>query len=367
MSSPDITVRQMLSGKHAFYERLDEYDARMVKESRYEKALSKPIYTYDTEHKDNTEHKVWRIAKDIFSFIIRLPHSLIGALVVPASLQQLFNPTYANQQRRRLNPYNEGDWNYKRISVQTDGYTIDGYIVGKTSTLANGRWVLFSNGNAEFYEDQFVSHSFKSILTSLDGNGILFNYPGVGASTGMPNRNAMAKAYRAMLNFLEDQDKGIGATEIIGYGHSIGGAVQGEALSTHKLKEGVKYVFVKHQTFSDLDTLVSQILLKPFGFLIKIFGWNMSSVESSKKLQAPEIIMQTANVETYTDISKRPDLISHDDVIPAKSSLARALLEDETCPKDNKYFMGIPEGHNSGLRDPSHLAEKIQEILTKED
>ena len=106
-------------------------------------------------------------------------------------------------------------------------------------------------------------------------NAIVFNYPGVGASSGLPNRQAMAKTYRAMLNFLEDRTNGIGATEIIGYGHSIGGGVQGDALKTHELKKDVKYVFVKSRTFSDLSTTASLLMAKPFGFLVKILGCNI--------------------------------------------------------------------------------------------
>ena len=358
----NISVKEILHGKNAFYQP-SNYENITQKEMASAKPLKNPIYTH------NTENKIWRVAKEIFSVIIfpigiyNLIHSVAGKIIVPASAPAILgrSSNYANSSRQNIKL--NGEWKVKRISVEVDGYIIDATILGKTSTLGNGRWVLSSNGNGEFYEDKLQDKSFKQILSQLKGNAIVFNYPGVGSSTGMPNRAAMAKAYRAMLNFLEDQEKGIGAKEIIGYGHSIGGGVQGDALRSHELKQGVKYVFVKRQTFSDLSTTASHITNRFLGFLVKVFGWNISSVESSKKLKAPEIIMQTANVTEYTDISKNPEKIRHDGVIPAESSLAKKLLENKQSFLGNKYFMGISEGHNYQLRDPMHLVTKINEML----
>jgi Chlamydia CHLPS protein (DUF818) len=125
----------------------------------------------------------------------------------------------------------------------------------------------------------------------------------------------------------------------------------------------VKYVFVKSRTFSDLSTITSDLTNRLLGFLVKVFGWNMSSVESSKKLTAPEIIMQTASVSDYTDISGQPEKIIDDGVIAAKASLAKKLLDDQQPLVGNKYFMGIPDGHNENLIDPTHLVGKIKEML----
>ncbi len=237
----------------------------------------------------------------------------------------------------------------KRIAVKVDSCVIDAMIIGKRSTLDNGRWVLASNGNGEFYEHKLASLPFQKILSNVDGNAIVFNYPGVGDSTGSPNRKTLAKTYKAMLCFLEDKENGIGAKEIIDYGYSLGGGVQGEALKSHKLKEDINYVFVKSRTFSDLSTAVAALTNRFVGLLVKILGWNMSSVESSKKLKAPEIIMQTVDEE---------DRIKDDDVIFAKASLTGKLMGGKFCEK--KYFIGIPEHHNDPLGD-----ETIQKLTTQ--
>ena len=284
--------KEILNGEKAFYNQPDYLQA-----TRRDFAQNEPM---PVNYKLVTEYNIIRIAKQIFSIIIfpilihKFVHALVGKIVIlPASTPGIMGlpESHATDSRSKIRL--EDDWKYKRITVEFDGYKLDAMIVGRASTLNNGRWVLASNGNGEFYEDTLGSHDFKQILSAVKGNAIVFNYPGVGASSGLPNRQAMAKAYRTMLNFLEDRENGIGAKEIIGYGHSIGGGVQGDALKTHKLKKDVKYVFVKSRTFSNLSTLAH---LRGLGFLVKLLGWNMDPVESSKKIQAPEIILQTASV-----------------------------------------------------------------------
>ncbi len=329
----------------------------------------------------NTESKVAKVAKLVFSIIIfpvglyQLIHNFLGKVAfLPASN---VNKELIRGFRTSCS-FNE-EWLYKRITIEVDGMKIDAVVTGKISTFHNGRWMLHSFGNGEFYEHSMGDDQFREIWSQVDTNAILFNYPGVGDSTGIPNRGTMVKAYRAMLNFLEDQENGMRAKEIVGFGHSMGGGVQGDALKSHALKEGIKYVFVKSRTFSDLSTATSCVLqriapkipaplLKSINVLVKIFGWNISSVETSKNLPVPEIIMQTAKVEQgcyekLTDISK----IRCDGVIAAEASLAKVLLDDPTCPKDNKVFIGMSDTHNEGVCNPAFVAGEINSFLNDLD
>ncbi len=354
------SFRDTLIGENAFYKH-SNYEAITKKEMAQKTALSSS-YVY------NTEYKITTIVKQILSFILfpilihKRIHSLLGKFAfLPAAS---YEKNYANVRREAIDLKSE--WKYKRITIETDGYKIDAVILGKQNIFNNNRWLVASNGNAEFYEDKlFDEKGFKKILSEINSNGIVFNYPGVGASTGLPNRYAMAKAYRAILTFLEDEKKGLGAKQIIGYGHSIGAGTQGEALSIHKLKKGIKYVFVKSRTFDSMSKLVSILTnSKSLGFLAKLFGWNMSSVKSSKKLLTPEIILQTANVRNYEIMqSKDSHKIKDDGIIHQDASLAKTLLQDPKCPKDNKIFIGIPQMHNEPLENYSFLAQKIKQML----
>ncbi|MFI5333619.1 MAG: CPn0927/CPn0928 family alpha/beta hydrolase fold protein [Chlamydiales bacterium] len=354
--------REVLDGRGAFYNAPD-YEETTRRDLASGMALP-ATYVW------NTEYKIIRIVKQILMIIIfpiaiyQFLHALAAKIaLLPASFPQGcgLRENHANESRARILLNDE--WKYKRITIEVDDYKIDAAIVGKASTLANGRWVLASNGNCQFYEDLLSSRDFKQILSEVRGNAIVFNYPGVGASSGLPNRGAMAKAYRALLAFLEDRERGIGAREIIGFGHSIGGGVQGDALKTHLLMQDVRYVFVKNRTFSNLATTASMITGRPsLERLVRVLGWNIDSVESSKRLQAPEIIMQTACVNRYVDLVHSAEII-HDGVIPEEASLARALLDDNECPKANKTFIGMSEYHNDGLVNPAYLAGKIEAYL----
>ncbi|EFB41568.1 hypothetical protein pah_c028o015 [Parachlamydia acanthamoebae str. Hall's coccus] len=356
------SFKDLLKGKKAFYKRPDYVET--TKQDFSQNPSLQVSYTW------NSESRVIRIAKKIFAIIIfpigihKLLHSLAGKIfLLPSSTPVIigYPENYADQVRSNISLHSE--WRYKRIAIQVDGYKIDATIVGKTSTLSNGRWVLESLGNGQFCEEELMEEStFKKILTSLHGNGLVFNYPGVGSSTGLPSRKAMAKAYRAMLNFLEDQKIGIGAKEIIGYGHSIGGGSQSDALKKHPLKKDIKYVFVKSRSFSTLYRTAIHVTYRPLAFLVKILGWNMNSSKVSEKLQAPEIILQTAKVASYEEIKNSSKIID-DGIITAKASLAKKLLDDEKCAKRNKIFIGIPDDHFAELSDPTFLATRIESLL----
>lgn len=337
-----VSLKDLLSGPNAFY--------------------AQPTYLKDTQrsfaakalpisYKWNAESKVTTVFWQVFSCLIfpitatyNLIHSLIGRIVLPASTPWLMNRPgdIAAQCRSEIDINNDKEWKYKRLFVQVDDHVVDMMLVGKPSTFSNGKWMLSSNGNGELYEVKLAyDQEFMHLLELTGSNALVFNYPSVGDSPGSPNQESMVKAYKLMLRILtEDKEYGIGASHLIGYGHSIGGGVQGEALKDHALKKGVKEVFIKSRTFSSLSATVSYMTTSLLGLLVKIFGWEMDSTESSKKLQAPEIILQTVDSEGE---------ICHDGVIPAEATLMRALYEDPSFHKENKVFMKIENRHNELL------------------
>ena len=185
----------------------------------------------------------------------------------------------------------------KRITIKANGYLLDALILGRKENLGNGRWIVFSNGNAELYER--VSEEKLKMADNLNANILLYNYASTGRSEGsLPNRQAILASHRAMLSFLEKEIK---ATEIIDFAHSIGGGIQGENLKTYPLKSGVKYVFVKHMTFATLSNLAGKLIGRVAGVAVRFLNWDYSSVESSKNLAHPEIIIQQGNSEEIDD------------------------------------------------------------------
>lgn len=360
MNFPSNSFKDILSGPTAFYNKEDYQETTKADLANTE--------LLPTTFKYETENKVIKVAKNIFSTIFfpiviyKWLHIFGGLLILPASnLASMKLTKEIINQERSGTPLND-EWKYKRITLEVNGYKIDTVIMGKPSTLGNGRWVATTNGNAEFYENKMRCENFKHILTELNGNAIVFNYPGVAISSGNANKKAMASAYSAILAFLEDKN-GIDAKEIIGYGHSIGGGVQGDALKFHKLKKDKKYVFIKSRTFDDLSREVYHLLGSPFlGFLVKVLNWNISSY--TKNLKAPEIILQTANVKNYEILTPKDAWrIKNDGIIPAEASHAAAILSKKRLNKHKKLVIGIPEMHNEPLKNPQFLAKQIEKLL----
>lgn len=388
----------ILCGKKAFY---NQPHYLPISKQEFSSSECLPVsYTWNTEIR-NTEHKIIRITKKILPTIIlfvglptlsylligkaSLKHSvsvlalsvgvnkflriIAGTCILPIAspllvgpLKKIFADTLANT-RSKVPLIN--DWKYKRMTIEVDGCKIDSVIMGKPDTLANKRWLLASNGNAESYESKLCDSKFEEILSKLNCNALVFNPPGGGASTGSASVQTMSKAYRAMLTFLEDQEQGIGAKAIVGYGFSIGGAIQGEALKTHPLKKDVKYVFVKDRTFFTLSQLVSQMMGRILGFFIKPLGWEMDSLASSKKLQEPEIVIQTTAKQNSHLLESIDDLSESDGVIKKRGSLAFGLLKEGI--HKNKHYLGTTSNHNDPLDTASieHLSKIVNQVLSE--
>ena len=288
-------------------------------------------------------------------------HKCAGTLVIPGFWIGL----EASNWRKNIDPeaFDESGHKIKRFSIQVDGYTIDAVLTMRNKGEDNGRWTLISGGNGELYEALSIPgyrDSYLRMLDALESNSIYFNYAGVGASSGLPDHDIILKAYEAMMTILEDDLK---ANEILLYGHSIGGGVQGEALKNHELKEGVCYLAIKSRTFLDFADTAADVLFKPLDSLIRLVNWNFNSKESSPNEKCPQIILQTTSGEWYQDLSKNPETIEFDGVISSVVSLAYNLLKEPITLK-HTHFMGIPEAHNSSfLIDPRPLADKVNRML----
>ena len=252
----------------------------------------------------------------------------------------------------------EGEWKYKRLTIEVNGNKIDAVIVGKPSTLNNGRWILAAHPIGEVYEERLSPNTdFMRLASELKSNAIIFNYPSRGTSTGWLTREGAEKAHQAMLKFLEDQHKGIGAKEVIDYSYDSGGWIQESSLKAHDFKRDVKYVVVRNSVWAQLDSL-------SVGKFVSAFvGFDCIYFSSSKTLQVPEIILHPAQVDAPEELKESSKLaVASKMKIPV---FAKSLLDDEKCPKTNKIFIGVPQSYKGEIQDPKFLAEKIISLLKK--
>lgn len=258
------------------------------------------------------------------------------------------------------------DWKYKRLTLKVDGNSIDATLMVRPKTAINKKWVIASIGRYQRYEDRLTEKAFQSFLEQTESNAILFNYAKMGVSTGKRNPQTMTAAYKAALEFLEDEEKGIGAKKIIGYGYSMGGGVQGKALESYNLesglKKGIQYLFIKDRTFSELAAVIKSYSKGFIRFLPRC-DWRLESVESSKKLadlKIPEIIVQTTD-ENLAPIS--------DGVISKNASLKSKISMLPREMKAQKWYINI---QGRGLQDLHYhsmdcfvdqLSKKVNEIF----
>jgi len=422
-------VNIKLYGEDAFYNKRD-YIETTTEELTKENVLENVHFSF------RNESKAWFVAKVIIAVIIPIIgigwgiHALIG--------NQLFqNANAANKSdalnlRKRLavqlksdlrGEHNSNSWAVKRITVEVNGSKVDAYIVGKPKNLRDShKWVLKSVGKDQIAEKAFdpgkdengkdknieKESELGKMLESLgDANALIFNYTGKASSEGNREKNTIVNSYKAMLALLEKEqgEGGLGAKQIIMYGHSTGAVVQAEALDGHKLKKGIQYVAVKSHAPADLPTNKVQ----------QFFNWNMSTVRSSLKLNCPEIILQTVDpkeeelkaikersrrdLESITDeqqiehvldtgtlITEKPehylkylrglqtnyreiqsaDEIRDDGIISKSSTLAKVLLDaNKREIYAKKKFIGVYERHTEGVFDWKPIAAHINGSLVQ--
>ncbi len=373
-------IQQLLSGSTAFYNLLT-YQESLQKDFATEKAPD-PLYSYQTES------KIWRMVKKILLILLfpigllvliyRVLQAKFGGMILQAP--KASTPEVCAKMRSQLvNRYKDGEWKLKRISIQVDDWALDATIVGKPSTLNNGTWLLFVPGSDKCCESTLLNQErdLPAILEQIEGNGIYFNYPGVAGSEGVaPNKETLAKACRAVLRFLEDD---VEAKRIVCHGYSLGGGALGSALEEHPLKDDVRYCCVYDHSFSDAAAVASaQMNSSLAGLVLKSLGWNLDAVNSTKKLKAQQIVIQTVDStklpqgSNYMDLNDPKLLVSDGSAIQPEATLAYALLNDPHRPKERQQIIGVRASHFAPFDAPGgqnqdafvpYLARQIKKAL----
>ncbi len=352
-SMSNVSNDLILTGPDAFYN-----DKSSVENTKKALSLtSLPPVTYSC----TLENRIYRIAKEIFSYIFfpiiiyRAFHALTGwAFIIGKSYKG--DISFEDLERK--------GWKINHITIEVDGSKIQTVIMGKPDTLGNGRWTIHSGRGDEVTGNTLGDDSFRDFLEKVNSNAILFNAPDVLVGA-WPNKTTYKKAYRAMLQFLENK---LQAKEIICHGVDIGGGFQAEALDAHTFKDNVKYVCIKDRTFSTSSKFVrgfTEMGISRFfiSFLVSLSGWNIDIASASKRLKQKEIIIQvTNNNATSLEKSLPSKDIKHDEAVSPEASLAYSLSEDP-----NKIFLGLKGNykHDTYLEeDMPILTAKVNELLS---
>lgn len=117
----------------------------------------------------------------------------------------------------------------KRLSIPTPspGVTLDGMVL-RTPGLEHTppdkvRWIIWFNANGVIYEQ--VLEFVEQYAAKLNANAIVFNYRGVGHSTGWPSEGqSLFEDGRAVFDHVATE-YGAVAPNVLLHGHSMGGVV----------------------------------------------------------------------------------------------------------------------------------------------
>lgn len=240
------------------------------------------------------------------------------------------------------------DWKVQEVELEMDGPPVNVQLLTHPQHLTN-RWMLYSGGNAECMEMHLPQSRFPLKFSAVLKNAqslrcqvALFNYPGVGKSGGQLNRTSMVKSYRAVLSYLENKLNGCEGAQIIGYGWSMGGAVQAEAFENHEPNSTIQYALIKDRTFSQLAPVADDLIGPLSAWLLQLLGWNFCSDAKVLKSKLPEYILQTCE----------------DEIISTGNSLASAVESQSDGTSWRGHILWTEDSHFGQLN-----AEKRSQLI----
>lgn len=239
----------------------------------------------------------------------------------------------------------------ERTPIQYDHVLVDSIELHLNNAKPT-RWILVSDGNFFGMENRFkllgCRNPLVDLAEKLEANLLFFNYPGVVSSRGPVSKEGLVKSYQACVRYLKDPQQGLGAKEILGYGISLGGAVQAEALKDEVLdgSNGVQWILIKDRTFTSMRE-VGKSLFGKFGvWLTRGFGWDMEPAKISETVCCPEIFIYSSQIGSQ--------VVASDGKFEPNLSFASAFVKEGTLintPKP-KVPIGMPLlGHAENLYD----------------
>lgn len=183
------------------------------------------------------------------------------------------------------------------------------YIQGNyKNSLTQSKCILFFHGNAG--NISFRLNYIKK-LYDLGFSLLIFDYPGFGLSTGIPNEELCIKCGEEFYKFLINNKK-FSNKEIILYGESIGGSI---AVSLSNIYN-VKYLILQ-STFIDIKEIIKLVTTFNFVLYNNIGFETLESLKIRYKINKMSKKMKTliihSNEDELIDISHSNELSKYAD------------------------------------------------------
>ena len=263
-------------------------------------------------------------------------------------------------------------WQFQRFTVESNQEEkIDAIFIGRKKDQS--RWslpfltaqntpfprrvILYGCSQDELAEGKIHDTELLTLAKKTHSDVLVWNPPGLGFTPGKLSRSSMVKACQEMLRFVENP-KGLGAKEVICYGHSLGGAILLEAAKGLSLK--ARSVFVLRSAFSTLQESVASSVSSWVGSAVRFGGWNFNNTEALQQLKSPAIVLQMAAVDTYEKLIDSSKLISDAVIEDPDATLAKALFAQGPLAPTRKV-VGLPLWHDETLS-PEHIDALAKDI-----
>jgi fermentation-respiration switch protein FrsA (DUF1100 family) len=204
---------------------------------------------------------------------------------------------------------------YKSVSFKApDGVKLSGWFIPADSPRGA---VIFCHGNAGN-----ISHRLESIeiFHGLRLSTFIFDYRGYGASEGIPSEEGSYLDAKGAWNYLIEHE-GLGPSDIILFGRSLGGAV-----AAWLARQYLPKALIIESTFTSAPDLAGELYFYlPTKFLCK---YKYNALDAIRKVQCPVLIVHS----------------QEDRIVPFRHG--RKLFD---AANDPKVFLEISGSHNEGF------------------
>lgn len=256
-------------------------------------------------------------------FAYRVAQIILSILIHPSAVMW-----YVNANRKGAE---DMGFPTMRVAARSGtGHLIDGVLVNVSPE--SKKYLLVSPGNQMWYESEIQNESFFIPLAQkLQANILFYNYPGVGASSGVfPNRDAMVASHEAMVGLLEE----MGGEKVYDFGWSIGGGVKWADYANHPERDSKKYCVIDYQTFHSTANIGRELFGRIGELAVKFLQWNYDCDEAIKSASCQHIIVQDGDSKT--------NQVFDDGVMSVENALATGADQNKVILMNTREIYNFP-------------------------
>ena len=160
------------------------------------------------------------------------------------------------------------------------------------NTISENKCILFFHGNAGNISFRL---NYIEKFHELGFSILIFDYPGFGLSTGIPNEKSCINCGDMFYKYLVNEKKFL-SKNIIFYGESIGGSIASSVANIHN----IKYLILQ-STFTDIKEIIKNIISFNI-FMMDNIGFNtLNNVMIRHKLNKLTKKMKTFIIHSNDD------------------------------------------------------------------